>query len=173
MSHLCVSLVQCSVCAQSVKGKTSSPLYRQEQFCAALQHRESGTTPRCLRLFTVAYASLYLSLSCTQQWSDWFSCGCLSVCRIGLLSQVLYSACLPRALLPNSCSSLRTLDSSQQITGLFSCRSVSVLVLLDVRDTDMLGIYSTLWFFSLLVSPKVNLPLASLSALSFALESEL
>lgn len=37
-----------------------------------------------------------------------------------------------------------------------SCRVVSVLVLLDVTDTDKLGIYSTLWFFSLLLSPKVN-----------------
>lgn len=36
-----------------------------------------------------------------------------------------------------------------------SCRVVSVLVLLDVTDTDKLGIYSTLRFFSLLLS-KVN-----------------
>lgn len=49
--------------------------------------------------------------------------------------------------------------------SVFSCRSVSVLVSLDVRDTDKLGIYSISWFFSLLVSPKVNLLPASRSAL--------
>lgn len=41
--------------------------------------------------------------------------------------------------------------------SVLSCRAVSVLVLLDATDTDKLGIYSTLWFFSLLLSPKVNL----------------
>lgn len=38
-------------------------------------------------------------------------------------------------------------------------------MLLDVRDTDKLGIYSMSWFFSLLVSPKVNLLPANRSAL--------
>lgn len=33
---------------------------------------------------------------------------------------------------------------------------VSVLVLLDVTDTDKLGIYSATGFFSLLLPPKVN-----------------
>lgn len=37
-----------------------------------------------------------------------------------------------------------------------SCCIVSVLVLLDVTDTDKPGIYSTLYFFSLLLSLKVN-----------------
>lgn len=32
-----------------------------------------------------------------RQWSDWLSGGCLSVCRITLLSRVLYRACLPFA----------------------------------------------------------------------------
>lgn len=120
--------------------------------------------------------SLYLSLSCTQQWSDWFSCGCLSVCRICLLSQVLYSACLPPALLPNSCRSVRILNSSRQITRgvaflcvcvfFLNCRSISVLPPLDVRDTDKSGIYSTLWFLSLLVftqgEPAACLPVSRL-----------
>lgn len=97
-------------------------------------------------------ASLYLSLSCAQQWSDRFSCGCLSVCRIVLLSQVLYSACLARGKqLPFSENSEFILSRSQ---GVFSCCSVSVLVLLDVRDTDKLSIYSTLCFLVYRFHPR-------------------
>lgn len=79
---------------------------------------------------------------------------------------MLYSACLLHAVLPKQ---LPLTENSEFISvdhRVFSCHSVSVLVLLDVRDTDKLGIYSTLWFFSLLVSPKVNLMPANQSALT-------
>lgn len=56
-----------------------------------------------------------------RHWSDWLSCGCLSVCRISLQTRVFYSACLP-----DSCRSPRTQNSSLQITVFPSCRAVFV-----------------------------------------------
>lgn len=77
------------------------------------------------------------------------------MCRISFLSQVFYSAC-SRGL----AKQLPFTENSESILvdhSVLSCRAVSVLVPLDATDTDKLGIYSTLWFFSLLRSPKVNL----------------
>lgn len=68
------------------------------------------------------------------------------MCRINLLSEVFYSACLPPALLPNSCRLLSNSEFISEDYSVLSCRTVSVLVLLDVTDTDKPGIYSTLWF---------------------------
>lgn len=140
---------------------TSSPLYRQDRLCAALWHgRAVPLLAAWGHLSTRAPLLMRLCLCrclVLRQRSDWLSCGCLSMCGISFLSQVFYSACLPLAVSPNSCRSPRTLDFIPVDRSVLSCRAVSVLALLDATDTDKLGIYSTLWFFSLLLSPKVNL----------------
>ena len=95
----------------------------------------------------------------------------MSARRIILKSQALYSlpfapCALAKQLPFTEISGFISVDH-----GVWSCRSVSVLVPLDVTDTDKQGIYSTLWFFSLLVSPKVNL--LPVSAETLGSESEL
>lgn len=117
--HLSVSLV----CVRSVsRGMTSSPAVQTRS--ALCRHSNTGRVVPLLAAWGhLLTRSLLLLLLCIclcllWQWSDWLSCGCLSVCRISLLSRVLYSACLLLALSPNSCRSLRSLNSSpQQITG--------------------------------------------------------
>lgn len=92
-----------------------SALTRGEWYHSSLLEAIYSQERYCLRFSVCICLCLVL-----RQWSDWFSCGCLSMCRISLLSQVLYSACLPLPLLPNSCRSLRSLNSSWWITGFFA-----------------------------------------------------
>lgn len=107
MWHLSVSLVQCCVFAQSSRGWQADSCTDKISF---VEHSNRGrvvplpTAWGHLLARTLLLTLLCLSVSVSvRQWSDWFSSGCLSVCRISLLSQVLYSACLSHALLPNSC----------------------------------------------------------------------
>lgn len=97
---------------KSVKRMTSSQLYRDK--ISFVRHSNTGrVVPLPAARGHLLTSTLLLMPLCIclclvlRQWSDWFSRGCLSVCRISLLSEVLHSACLPRAFLPNSCRSLR------------------------------------------------------------------
>lgn len=131
--HLVGGVIRWCECAQSVKWMTSGPLLQTRSSLCGVLTRESGTTPRCLRPFTHKNAvflfvffnaspslCFYVCLA-LRHWSDWLSCGCLSVCRISLQTRVFYSACLP-----DSCRSPRTQNSSLQITVFPSCRAVFV-----------------------------------------------
>lgn len=96
--HLCVSLVQCSVCAQVSRGWQAARCTDKISF---VQLSNAGRVVPLLAAWGhLLTRTLLLMLLCIclclvlRQWSDWFSCGCLCVGSVSYLKCFIVPVCL-------------------------------------------------------------------------------
>lgn len=156
------------MCAQRVKRMTSSPLCRQDQLCTALWCRRAVPVLSAwghLLTRTLLLMLLCLSVSVAVLYSDSEVIGSLvTVCLC--VGSVSYLKCFIVPVSQWTAVVHWELWIHLGRSQCFLAVALSVQVLLDDTDADKLGIYSTLWFCSLLLSPKMIVLPTSLFALT-------